>query len=156
MPEFLFFGLEILFGVGAGNDFAGDALDHVDSGAFEGVNFFGIVGKQADARDSECFEHLGGQRVVAVVVLEAEAFVGFDGVQSRVLEFVGLQLGHQADAASFLLFVDQDAGAFFSNHREREFQLLATVAAQGVEDVAGQALGMYAYEGRSGFDIAHH
>jgi len=43
VSELLFFRLEIFFGVGAGGDFAGDALYDLDSGAFEGFDFFGIV-----------------------------------------------------------------------------------------------------------------
>ena len=88
--------------------------------------------------------------------LEAEALVGFDRVEAGVLQFVGLQLGHQADAASFLLLVDQDAGAFVADHRQRKFELLAAIAAQGMEDVAGQALGMDAHQRRRGLHVAHH
>lgn len=116
MTELLFLGLEILFGVGAGSDFTGDALDHFHSRTLECFDFFGIVGEQADARDSESFEDLGWKREVAVVVLEPETFVGLDRVEPRILQFVGLQLGHQTDAASFLLLVDQNAGAFLGNH----------------------------------------
>jgi hypothetical protein len=34
VAEFFFFGFQVFFGVGAGGDFAGDALGDADSGAF--------------------------------------------------------------------------------------------------------------------------
>ena len=51
MAEFFFFGPEVLFGVGTGNDFAGHALDDMNSGVlqgfvdvgFEAVLFAGIT-----------------------------------------------------------------------------------------------------------------
>ena len=36
-----------------------------------------------------------------------------------------------------------------------QFELLAAVAAQGVEDVSGEALGVDADDGRRGVDVAH-
>lgn len=55
VSEFFFFRLEIFFGVRAGSNFAGDALDDLDSGAFEGFDFFGIVREQAHAGCAQLF-----------------------------------------------------------------------------------------------------
>jgi len=76
--------------VGAGLDFAGDALDDFDAGALQGFYLFGIVGKQADASYAQGFEHLAGECEVALVGLEAQALVGFDGVETGVLQFISL------------------------------------------------------------------
>ena len=84
----------------------------------------------------------------------AERVVGFDGVEALVLELVGAELGHEADAAAFLLLVEQDAGAFVGDAGEREVELVVAVAAQGVEDVAGEALRVDADDGRRGVDVA--
>jgi hypothetical protein len=43
MPQLFFLGLEIFFGMRAGGNFAGDALDDVDSGAFQSFHLIGIV-----------------------------------------------------------------------------------------------------------------
>ena len=75
-----------------------------------------------------------------MVRFESKSFVGFYGIQPLVLQFVSLQLRHQADASAFLLFIDQDARALFCNHGQRHFQLFAAVAAQRAEDIAGEAL----------------
>ena len=75
------------------------------------ATFVGIVGDQADLRDAQQLEDLGGQLVFAAVGGEAQLDVGFDGIHALILQLVGLQLGHQADAAALLLLVEQDAGA---------------------------------------------
>ena len=52
----------------------------------------------------------------------------------------------QADAAAFLRHVQEDALVLAGDLAEGEVELLAAVAAEGVEDVAGQALGVHADE----------
>ena len=140
----------------AGSDLAGDALDYGNASLFEGSHFIGVVGKQAHFADSQRLENLRGQSELTVIGLEAETFVGLDRIESGVLQFVGLQFSHQADTAAFLLFVHQNAGSRLGDHRESHFELLAAIAAQRPEDVAGQALRMNAHQGRSGSDVAHH
>ena len=48
--------------------------------------------------------------------------------------------------AALLREVEQDAAALLLDHRQRRRELLAAVAAQRVEDVAGEALGVDADE----------
>ena len=62
--------------------------------------------------DAEKLEHFGGQLVAAAVGGVAQLFVGLDGVHALILQFVGLELGHQADAAALLLLIEQNACAF--------------------------------------------
>src|SRR5579864_4687049 len=97
--------------MGTGSDLARDALDYGYSSLFEGSHFIGVVGKQAYFADSQRLENLRGQRELTVIGLEAETFVGLDRIESGVLQFVGLQFSHQADAAALLLFVHQNAGS---------------------------------------------
>ena len=97
------------------------------------------------------------QFIVALVGFEAEMMIGFNGVVPGVLELIGLQLIHQADAPSFLKLIDQDSGAAFGNSFQREVELIAAIAAAGPEHIAGQALGMDAQQGRLfGNRIPHH
>ena len=56
----------------------------------------------------------------------------------------------------FLLLVEQDAGALVGDAGEREVKLVVAVAAQGVEDVSGEALGVDADDGRRGVDVSEH
>ena len=149
-------GFEVALEGGFGGDGGGDALDDGDAGGFEGGDLLGVVGDEADAGDAELAEDGGGEFELAVVGAEAEAFVGFDGVETLVLQFVGAELGHEADAAALLLFVEQDAGALAGDEAEREVELVVAVAAQGVEDVSGEALGVDADQRRGfGVEVAH-
>lgn len=156
MPQFLFLGFEILRGVLAGHDLARDAFNDLYSGAFEGMNFVGIVGKQAHTLDAKPFENLAGKREVTVIGFETKTLVGLDGVQAGILQLICLEFGHQPDAAAFLLFVNQDARAFLSDHREGQLKLLPAVAAERMENVAGQALRVNSHQRSRGLHIAHH
>ncbi len=146
MAEFFAFGFEVALEGGFGGDGGVYAGGDADAGGFEGGYFFGVVGDEADGGDVELLEDLGGEVEVAVVVAEAELEVGFDGVGAAVLELVGAELGHEADAAAFLVLVEQDARSLARDEPEGEVELVVAVAAQGVEDVAGEALGVDADE----------
>jgi len=155
VAELFFLGAEIVFRVGTRRDFAGNALDDSNPGTLQSFHFIWIIGEQPDGAYAQAFQDFCREREVAVVGFESETFVGFDGVETGILEFIGLELRHQADAAAFLLFVNEDACAFFRNHLKRQFELLPAIAAQGVEDVAGQALGMHPDQRRCRLYVAH-
>ena len=156
MSEFLFLGLEIFLGVWAGSNFAGHALDHADASSVQGFDLVRIVRQQTDVRNAQRFQNLAGQGKFAVVGFKSEPLVGFHCVEARILEFVCLQLGHQPNAASFLLFIDQDARTFLGNQRKRKLELLTAVATQGVKDVTRQTLRVDAHQRWPRCDITHH
>ena len=135
-----------------GND-CGDALDHVNARIDEGVDLFGVVGHEADDGNLELFEDLSGELEEAAIGLVAELEICLNGVEALVLELVGAEFGHEADAAALLLLVEEDASAGAGYGAERELELLAAVAAERVEYVAGKALRVDADDGRSGVDV---
>lgn len=135
-----------------GND-GREAFGDADAVLLEGGDLFGVVGHEADGGDVEEAEDFGGKLEVAAVGGVAEFEVGFDGIAAVVLELVGAELGHEADAAAFLLLVEEDAAAGFGDGGEGELELLAAIAAEGVEDVAGEALGVDADDGRVGLPV---
>ena len=155
MAEAFALGAEVLFGVGLGFDESGDALSDLDAGAFKGGHLVGIVGEEADAFQAEVLHDGDGEVVVAEVDVEAELEIGVDGIGAVVLEFVGAELVHDADAAALLLLIDDEAAAFGGDLVEGQFELGAAVAAKGVEDVAGEALGMDADDGWFAAERAH-
>ena len=156
MTKFFLLGLEIFFRVRTGNHLARYALDNFDASLFQGLDLLGIVREQAHPAYSERFEHLAGKRKIAVVGFKAQTLVGFDGIQTRVLQLVSLQFGHQADAAAFLLFVNEYARAQVADHGERHLELLAAVAAQRMKNVARQTLRMDAHQRRSRVNVPHY
>jgi len=156
VAHFFSFGFEIAAaGLVVSGD-AGDAFGDGDARGFEGSNFVRVVREKAHGADSEMAEDGSGELVVAEVAFEAELFVGFDGVGAQILELVGAEFVHEADAAAFLEFVDDDAASGGSDFGEGDFELSAAVAAEAVENVSGEALGVDAHERRGiGGDIAH-
>jgi hypothetical protein len=59
-----------------------------------------------------------------------------------------LQLGHEAYAAPFLLFIDQESATFFRDYSQSTIQLLSAIATQRPQHVPGQALGVEANQWR--------
>ena len=73
------------------------------------------------------------------------------------LQLVRAELVQEADSAAFLAHVQDDAAPLGLDAGERLLELLAAVAEQRVEDVAGQALGVHADEDVLGaLDVALH
>jgi hypothetical protein len=156
------FGLEVALEGRFGRDRGGDAFGDADSGGLEGGDLFGVVGYESDGGDVKGLEDLGGELESAVIGAEAEALVGFDGVEALILELIGAELGHEADAATLLVFVEENAGALLGDEAESEVELVVAVAAEGVEHVSGEALGVDAHErrklfsgSRGGGEVAH-
>ena len=91
----------------------------------------------------EVGEDLRPDAVVARVGRQPEVEVRVDGVAAAVLQPVGGELVHQADAPALVAAqVDHDAAALVGDGAQRCVQLRPAVAAQRAEDVAGQALGV--------------
>ena len=155
VSHLLALGLEVAFVGRFGGDDGRKALCDLDSGEFERFDLRWIVCDEADGVDSELLEDFGGELEFAAVGFVAEFEVGFDSVETLVLKFVGAELCHQTDAASFLLFVEQNACAVLGDHGECELKLLAAVAAEGMKDVAGEALGVNSDDGRFAVNVAH-
>ena len=121
------------------------ALGDLQPEAPEAHDLGQVVGQKPDTREAEVLEDLGPDAVVAEVGGEAELLVGLDGVHALVLEVVGLHLVEEPDAAALLLHVDDDALAL-PGELHRRLELLAAVAAQGVQRVAGEAGRVDAHE----------
>ena len=128
---------------------------HLDSSLLDGSNLFGVVGHQLDVFHPKRGQDRDRQVVLATIGFEAKFFVGLDGVESSILQFVGFQLGHQAYAATLLLFVNQDSTAELGDFSQRHFKLCPAVTAIRTEYVAGEALRVDAHQGRLRVDVAH-
>ncbi len=155
MPHLLFFRLQVELGVLGDLGFAGNAFDDFDPRVLQGSDLVRIIGKQTHLRDIERLQHFSGQGVLAEIGFEPKPFVGFDCVEPLVLQFVGLQFRHQPNAAAFLLFVYQDAGASLRDQRKRHLELGAAIAAQRTEYVSGEALRVNAHKRWGRMDVAH-
>ena len=89
--------------------------------------------------DTQVAQHLGSAAIVALVGLEAQAEVGIDSVVALLLQLVGSQLVHEADAPSFLLHIDDDAPSLLFYFLHGAMQLFSAVAAPASQNVAYHA-----------------
>ena len=126
--------------VGVGCGFDRHLLADREAVALEPDDLLRVVGEDADAGQAEVAEDLGADPVVAQVGGQAELEVGLDRVRALLLQLVGLELVEQADPATLLREVEQDAAALLLDLGQGRDQLLAAVTAHAVEDVAGEAL----------------
>src|SRR3954454_801987 len=107
----------------------------------------GVVREQSHRAHAQAGEDLRADAVVPLVGREAELGVRLDGVAAFVLEVVRAELVRQPDRASLVAAdVEDDAAPFLSDAPERALELLAAVAAERAEHVAGQTLRMNAHE----------
>ena len=97
---------------------------------FQSHDLFRIVREEANTMQAEIDQNLGAEAVFAQVGLEAEAFVGFDGVESALLERIGVDLVGEADSPSLLAHVNKNAFTLFLNALQGIVQLRPAVAPQ--------------------------
>src|SRR6516225_2913949 len=130
MPHFLFFRLQVGERMRRRPDLAGNPFDDLDAGGAERAHLAWIIGQQPNARDAKVVKDRGRQAEIPEVRLEPERMISLDRVDAHVLQLVGFQLCHQANAASFLMLVEHEPATFFGDSLHRHFQLIATIAAQ--------------------------
>ena len=135
--------------------FGGNPLRHRDSCRLESRHLLRVIRHQAHRLHSEQLQCLGREFIGAAIRGETQFDVGFNGIQALVLQFVRLQLGHEADAAALLLLIKQNSGAFLCDGAQRQFKLQAAVAAQRSEYITCQALRVNPHQRRSCVDISH-
>ncbi len=163
MAHLLALGFQVERIVAALRDFRGQAFGDGDAMLLESRDLFRVIRDEADGRNAEEAEHFGGELEVTAIGGVAQFEVRLDGVAAVILKLVGAELGHEADATALLLLIEEDAATRIGDGREGELELLATVAAQGMEDIAGEALGVNADDRRveltiraDAVDVTHH
>lgn len=77
-------------------------LDDVQSITVQADTFGRVVGQQPHRAHTEVDEYLRTDAVIPCVSGQSELEVGIHGVLAGVLQLIGLQLVHQADAAAFV------------------------------------------------------
>src|SRR5215813_14770506 len=140
VAELVALGAQILPILGIRGNLDGQALDDGEAIALDAGALRRIVRQQAHVLQTEVHEDLGADAVVAEIRLEAQRGVGFDGIHTDVLQPVGADFVVQADPPPLLPQIDHDPASFLLDHRHGHVQLWPTVAAQRMEDVAGEAL----------------
>src|SRR5690242_5853538 len=109
-----------------------------------------MVGDEFDFSDVHRSEDSCRYFELAMICVEAEFLVGFDGIECLVLKLVCLELRDVSDPSTFFLFIEQNSCSSIGDHAQSEFELLATVTAQRVEDIPGETFGVNADQRRRG------
>ena len=107
-----------------------------------------VVGQEPHPRAAEHLQHANRDRVVALVVVEAQHRVGIDSVEAGILQLIGTELVDETETTAFLLQVENDAAARLLELGQRQAQLVAAVAASRAEHVPGQARRMQPHRHR--------
>ena len=139
MPHAFLFGFKVALVVLVGLHLDGHVFGDFEAVGFEAHALHGVVGEQAHFAYADEVQNLCAHAVVAFVGVVAQVNVGVDGVVALLLQFVGRNFGHEANAASLLVEVEHHAFALLLNHAHGLVQLFAAVAACGAEDVARDA-----------------
>jgi hypothetical protein len=114
-----------------------NALDDLQPETLEAGDLLGVVRQQSHLVNPEVGENLRTDAVIALIGREPEQHVGFDRIGAAVLQCIGAQLVGEADAAAFLMQIEQHAAAFFGNRGECRLALRGTIAADRVQRIAG-------------------
>src|SRR5215471_13865893 len=138
-------------------DFQGDALDDTQAIALEADDLRRVVGQQAQFLDAQITQDLCPDAVVPEIIFETQLEISLYGIETLVLQRIGLDLVRQPDPSALLMHIDEHAFALAADEIKGETNLIATITALGAEDVAGQTLRMHAHEHSiAGSDLALH
>src|SRR6267143_3338329 len=140
-------------------DAQGDLVGDADAVAFEGNDFFRVIGEHANVFEAEVDQDL---RADAAFVLD-HALAGRFAIELAALvkmdlrECAGLFGGFDAEAAARVVEVEKYAATFFGDGFQGAGDEFAAVAGGGTEDVTGEAVRMNAHQSRlCTFEIAAH
>ena len=95
-------------------------------------------------------EHLGRELEAALVLVEAQHLVGVVGVVALRLELVGADLVGDAVPAALLVEIEQDAALAFRHVADGVAELVAAIAFEAAEEIAGEARGVQPHRDRPG------
>jgi hypothetical protein len=126
--------------------FEGDALRDRHPMILETLDFFGVVGQEADGVDPEVLQNLCADGIVPLVGPVSQHLIGLDGVVAFVLQVIGLQFVEEPNAATFLAEIEEHPRALRGDAAHGGVELFAAVAAKGPENIPRKALRMDAHE----------
>src|SRR5215216_1386713 len=121
-------------------NFETHALNYLQARLAQCANLRRIVRHHAHRAQAKIEQDFGALIVAPQVSFEAEPLIGFDGVGTLVLQRIRADLVDDADAAPFLLLVDDRAVPFLLDQLHRRFELSAAVALDRAKHIARHAL----------------
>src|SRR6202030_4027383 len=150
-----FFGPQIREGVRIRRSLAAEHGRYLDAVLRQCARFARIVREQTNPLDPKIAQDRSRQAEVPAIGPEPKGMIGLNRIEADVLQFVCLQLGHQADAAALLILIDHESATFLGDGLHGHLQLVMAIATQRPEYFSGKALRMDAQQGNSFAWIAH-
>ena len=129
MPHAFFFGLKIVGVIIPGGNDNGDTFNDLKSVAGNTDQFAGVVGEQPDTFYALIQQDLYADPILPQISGKSEFLIGFDGIASLILKFVGMDLIENADTPALLAQIDKDSGAGFCDLPHGGMELIAAIAA---------------------------
>jgi len=122
----------------------GDLINNLKSISIESHDFLGVVGEQADFADPKVMENLCAYTIVAKIRSKAQLFVCLHGIETLLLEFVGVDFCGKPYPSPLLAKVKQDA-PLLSDMSQSGMKLAATVTAARSKNIASETLRVHSY-----------
>ncbi len=129
-------------------------FDDLNSCRADSIDFVWIISHQAKRADIEEPKDLNRKRVITQINSMPQAKIGFNGVESLILKFVGPKLFHETNASAFLLLIKQYADAFLCDQAQCQMQLVMTITPKRMKDIPCHALRMNAHNRRKTMDVS--
>ena len=122
--------------VAVGSHLKWHVFNHFKTIALKSHTLYRVIGHQAHLGYSQYAQDVSAHAVVTFIGFKAQVDVGINGVIAVLLQLIGFDFVHQADASTFLIHIHEDAFAFFLYHLHGKVQLFAALATHRAEDVA--------------------
>jgi hypothetical protein len=87
-------------------------------------------------------QHIQAHAVVTQVRGEPQAFIGFNGIRTLILELIGPDLVEKANTTPLLTQVKQEPAALNGNTAKGFLKLIAAITAHAVEGIPGKTFGV--------------
>lgn len=142
------FGVQIMFIFWITAHDQRHAFNNIDSRFGQDFYFLRVIGQQTYRIHAQQLEHIGTQREIALVCRKSQLMIRFNGIITTVLQRVSADFVEQANVASFLTVIKQNATPFFSNVGEGRFKLETAIATQAKQRIASQTFGVDARRDR--------
>lgn len=127
-----------------GLDAEGDLIGDGDAVAFQGDDLFGVIRQDADVFEAEIYQDLRADAAFVLdhalacgLAIELAAFMKMD-----LRENAGFFRCVNAEAASGVMEIEEDAAVFFGDGGHAARDEFAAIASCGAEDIAGEAVRM--------------
>jgi len=154
MAELVAFGGKILGGMRICWNIGAHAHYDFNPRGAHGMDLVRIICHQFERANSKDPKYFHRKRIIAQVHGMPKSKIGFDCVEPPILQLIGAEFFHQADAAALLMLVNKHSSALLRDGAKGKMKLLIAVAPHRVKDLSGGALRMNADKRRGSVDVS--